>query len=107
MVHNSSVRYKDVKPENVLYVESESRFLWADFGLAYGFGFDQKSQTYDLGALSNIYAAPKILWSFLGHGRSSDVFSLSCIFIRILAVLIGGNPPEHLNIPFRKKKKIR
>ncbi|KAI1132898.1 kinase-like domain-containing protein [Nemania abortiva] len=118
LIHEKRIRHKDVKPENVLY-DASGRFLWADFGLAYGFGQDAQSQTNNPpGAFSDAYAASEILVTRVlrvglslirvGHGRSADVFSLGCVFIRILVALIGTNGADDLHIhPFRKNKAIR
>ncbi|KAI2615697.1 kinase-like domain-containing protein [Hypoxylon sp. NC1633] len=108
LLHLQHLRHKDVKPENILYTGSGPPLLWADFGLAYAFDPDSNSNTYSKDPpRSRIYAAPELLMWRLGHGRSADIFSLGCVFIRILIVLLGGDAPDHQATPFHKNKKIR
>ena len=61
------MRHKDVKPENILYEQTQStqyphdRFLWADFGLAYDFSDKEDSKTRSTKLYSARYAPPEVV----------------------------------------------
>ena len=61
------MRHKDVKPDNILYEQTQSiqnphdRFLWADFGLAYDFSDKEDSKTRSTKLYSPRYAPPEVV----------------------------------------------
>ena len=103
-IHGAKIHHKDIKPSNILYVagtkDESANFLWADIGLASDFSTSSRSRTRDTRMYSARYAAPELadhednkIDSSLsigpaGHGKSSDVFSLGCVFLEILARLV-------------------
>lgn len=95
-IHKEKVRHKDIKPANVLYMYERNsspknhKFLWADFGNAYGFKNKSTSKTSAGKILSARYAAPEVSHVSWVHDYKSDVFSLGCVFIEILCVFVGG-----------------
>ena len=151
--HRRGIRHKDIKPGNILYEQGNpendgSRFLWADFGLAYDFSTIGNSKTNSTSIYSKRYAAPEVFMTNdhsvgprpdpsvgtvglgritevstngeasqndesgkpedqdptqddinadLAHGRKTDIFSLGCVFLEILAVLANESLPMDRN----------
>ncbi|KAF8853849.1 kinase-like protein [Acephala macrosclerotiorum] len=103
-IHERRVRHKDIKPNNILYIKNkdpsqEDRFLWADFGNALEFGAESKTTTPFFHRVRDPdYAAPEVLALFFWpwRGRSSDVFSLGCVFIDILHVFINETSSDSM-----------
>ena len=66
-IHGRNLRHKDVKPDNILYEQTQSvqnphdRFLWADFGLAYDFSDKEDSKTRSTKLYSPRYAPPEVV----------------------------------------------
>ncbi|KAL8795028.1 MAG: hypothetical protein Q9195_002476 [Heterodermia aff. obscurata] len=126
-IHRANIRHKDIKPSNILYVAAtggeSAKFLWADFGLAYDFSASSQSRTRNTTVYSRRYAAPELIEDIdlyspidrelvhhednrinsslsigpAGHGRSTDVFSLGCVFLEILARLVRRPLPLDVN----------
>ena len=72
-IHARFIRHKDIKPANILYEKITkprpgTRFLWADFGLAYDFSTKDNSKTRTELRYSKRYAAPEIVEG----GNSAD-----------------------------------
>lgn len=85
-LHDSDIRHKDIKPENILV--KQENVLFADFGLARDFRDASRSETTGKTALSPGYCAPEVA-AFLPRDTSSDVWSLGCVFLEIVGVLKG------------------
>jgi serine/threonine protein kinase len=112
-IHNDKeTRHRDIKPHNILYHRTQQReeeFLWADFGLAKNFSQSSDSATRGPFEGTDEYAAPEAL-EHASHGRSADIFSLGCVFLEILGVILTATldrempgsirrlAPYHLNI---------
>jgi serine/threonine protein kinase len=90
-IHNDKeTRHRDIKPHNILYhrtPQREEEFLWADFGLAKNFSQSGVSATVSTFEGTDEYAAPETL-QHESHGRSADIFSLGCVFLEILGVIL-------------------
>lgn len=85
-LHNNSVRHKDLKPANILLYPNGLRVT--DFSTATDFsGFSQiASEGGDRGTPK--YFSPEAS-ALEPCGRASDIFSLGCIFVEMLAVANG------------------
>lgn len=90
-IHNDKeTRHRDIKPHNILYYKTpqrEEEFLWADFGLAKNFSQSGVSATQNSFEGTDEYAAPETV-QHVRHGRSADIFSLGCVFLEILSVIL-------------------
>ena len=88
-LHESDVRHKDIKPENILIDESGSLIL-TDFGISRRFQKNTPHSTNDQWHFTPKYASPEIM-----KGRTasrddpSDVFSLGCVFLEVATILLG------------------
>ena len=93
-LHESDVRHKDIKPENILIDESESLIL-TDFGISRRFQKNTPHSTNDQWKFTRKYASPEMM-----KGRTvlrddpSDVFSLGCVFLEVATLLLGEDLKE-------------
>ena len=85
-LHLEKVRHKDIKPSNILF--SEHGVWVTDFGASKDFSTDltSSSESVERGTLR--YSAPEVI-AYQESGRSADIFSLGCVFLECLAVLVG------------------
>jgi serine/threonine protein kinase len=84
-LHQNNIRHKDIKPPNILLSRDG---LWlTDFGAAKDFTSDltSTSESRERGTLR--YCAPEV-FNYHESGRSADIFSLGCVFLETLVVLI-------------------
>ena len=113
-VHSCNIRHRDLKPKNCLV--HNGKVLLSDFGLAGFYERPSLASTGDAGAMTFRYCAPEVL----PDGRRidsrrtdrTDIFSLGCIFVEIVATLMGShcavqpwakieNDPKRTNIAIR------
>ena len=102
--HTARIRHKDIKPANILL--HGRCLLLADFGIAFDCSqLDYTTTTGDNSAFTWRYTAPEftteINTSETGgsRNRKSDVFSLGCTLIEILATLNPNSVPVN---PWKK-----
>ncbi|KAI9891582.1 MAG: hypothetical protein M1814_002516 [Vezdaea aestivalis] len=80
-IHKSSVRHKDVKPDNVLLYNGG--LMYADFGIS-SFTKTESGTTEGPGtSFTPTYAAPEVL-DCNPRNKKSDIFSLGAVFYEIL-----------------------
>jgi serine/threonine protein kinase len=83
-LHEQRIRHKDIKPSNVLLAHTG---VWlADFGISSDFSDLSSSQSEATDRGTPKYFAPEVA-SFKKSGRPSDIFSLGCIFLEMVALL--------------------
>ncbi|KAH6620368.1 kinase-like domain-containing protein [Boeremia exigua] len=82
-IHSKDVRHKDIKPRNLL-VKGEKIFF-TDFGSGHIFD-DSGNSTTDGPSFGHTkaYCAPEVIKN-ANRNRSSDVFSLGCVMIEMVA----------------------
>ncbi|KAE9970260.1 hypothetical protein EG328_006364 [Venturia inaequalis] len=85
-LHSNSIRHKDLKPANVLLYPDGLRLT--DFGTATDFTDFSQSATEGGDRGTPKYFSPETS-AFELCGRASDIFSLGCIFLEVLAVANG------------------
>jgi serine/threonine protein kinase len=87
-IHRHTIRHKDIKPQNIL-VANGGKMVYADFGIAFDASDEDTTTTGIPEAFTNRYCAPEVAdWE--PRNRKSDIFSLGCVFLEIMAFL----PPD-------------
>jgi serine/threonine protein kinase len=85
-LHQSQIRHRDVKPQNILV--KGSTVLWTDFGISLDWEGMSRSTTTTDSAKSPVYCAPEVA-HFEARNSSSDIWSLGCVFLEMITVLKG------------------
>lgn len=95
-VHSHKVRHKDIKPANILI--HEGQMIISDFGIALDASGEDAATTTTgpPGAFTDRYRAPEVAMHE-PRNRKSDVFSLGCVFLEIMASLAPGTDIEILD----------
>jgi serine/threonine protein kinase len=83
-IHSRTIRHKDIKPSNILV--HNGKMIYTDFGIALDASGQDTTTTGRPDALTKRYCAPEVANSE-PRNRKSDVFSLGCVFLEILALL--------------------
>ncbi|KAF2660900.1 kinase-like protein [Lophiostoma macrostomum CBS 122681] len=81
------IKHKDIKPENILITKHESVIL-ADFGISKQYEAD--TITEGMTPFTDKYAPPEVV----GQNKrdlSSDIWSLGCVYLEIMTVVLGEN----------------
>ena len=90
-LHESDVRHKDIKPENILIDKSGSVIL-TDFGISRRFAKGRSHVTNNEWKFTRKYACPEIMkGKRVPRDDPSDVFSLGCVFLEMATLLLGRN----------------
>ncbi|KAF2105529.1 kinase-like domain-containing protein [Lophiotrema nucula] len=92
-IHEQAVRHKDIKPGNILI--HEGTILYTDFGISFDFQDQGSTTTGHPGTRTKRYCAPEVAY-WNNRNSKSDIFSLGCVFIEILAVLEPNLLPDSL-----------
>jgi serine/threonine protein kinase len=83
-IHRHTIRHKDIKPQNILV--HNGQMIYTDFGIALDADGQNTTTTGLSESFTRRYCAPEVARNE-PRNRKSDVFSLGCVFIEILAVL--------------------
>ncbi|KAF2809496.1 kinase-like protein [Mytilinidion resinicola] len=86
-IHHQRVRHKDLKPANIL-VRGKAIFI-TDFGISKDLIGETTGSVGDPSERSPMYCAPESNVEGERRGRSADMFSLGCIMLEMLTVLMG------------------
>jgi serine/threonine protein kinase len=93
-MHGQRVRHKDIKPQNILV--HQGSVLYTDFGIS--LDFSKQAQSTTIGnpqSYTKRYCAPEVAdWG--NRNSKSDIFSLGCVFIEIIAALQPSLIPDAL-----------
>ncbi|OCK98013.1 kinase-like protein, partial [Cenococcum geophilum 1.58] len=76
-LHKNKIRYKDIKPSNILL--SWDGIWLTDFGAAKDFIADLTSTSKSRKRNTLRYYAPEVV-SYKKSGHLADIFSLGCVF---------------------------
>ncbi|KAK6953567.1 hypothetical protein Daesc_005872 [Daldinia eschscholtzii] len=101
-LHTSKiVKHKDIKPENILVDKFGSVHL-ADFGISKQY----KDETVTGGQtpFTERYAPPEVVGQ-CERDLSSDVFSLGCVFLEIVTVILGKSLKVMNEVIFERQPK--
>jgi serine/threonine protein kinase len=86
-IHSKKIRHKDIKPQNILV--HEGQMIITDFGIALDASGQDTTTTGIAEAFTDRYRAPEVA-RYEPRNRLSDVFSLGCVFLVIMASLAPG-----------------
>jgi hypothetical protein len=101
-IHSRGVRHEDIKPSNIIH-RGPNVYL-TDFSSCTEFELDMTTSTdTPAGRITRIYAAPEALEDER-HGRSSDIFSMGCVFAEMATVLCGKPVSEIYEQCFVQKR---
>lgn len=88
-LHSESIRHRDIKPANILI--KGQHVLYTDFGIAKDISQDSTtSSTGPVETKTYMYCAPEVA-AERPRGRSSDVFSLGCVFLEMVTVFLQNS----------------
>ncbi|MCJ1439205.1 hypothetical protein MMC27_008596 [Xylographa pallens] len=91
-IHEQNVLHGDIKPHNILIFEG--RLLYADFGLSATIPHHDAIIS-DAGFVTKRYAAPEVKEGV--RGKASDIWSLGCVFLEMLIVMLNHSIKDLLN----------
>jgi serine/threonine protein kinase len=94
-IHAERIKHMDIKPANLLIQETRHEWLdeteykiyIADFGIAKSYSTLSDAETDSHTSFTPAYAAPEVVRQDT-RGFSADIFSLGCVFLEMLAVLV-------------------
>jgi len=81
-------KHRDIKPANILIDRSGTVFL-TDFGISNEYPSHQATITRGDGRFTVKYASPLMVDARSDQGMESDIFSLGCVFLEMITVLLG------------------
>ncbi|KAL8691350.1 MAG: hypothetical protein Q9224_004196 [Gallowayella concinna] len=88
-IHESDVRHKDIKPENIL-IDASGSVVLTDFGISRRFPKKAPHITNDQWEWTRKYASPEIMkGKKMPRDDPSDVFSLGCVFLEMTSLILG------------------
>ncbi|KAI9753931.1 MAG: hypothetical protein M1835_000943 [Candelina submexicana] len=83
-LHDSKIRHKDIKPQNILV--HRQNVLFTDFGLSRDSTSLSKSTSEGSTGLTPRYCAPELA-DYEPRNASSDIWSLGCVYLEIVSIL--------------------
>ncbi|KAI1475955.1 kinase-like protein [Daldinia eschscholtzii] len=101
-LHTSKiVKHKDIKPENILVDKFGSVHL-ADFGISKQ--YEDETVTGGQTPFTERYAPPEVVGQ-CERDLSSDIFSLGCVFLEIVTVILGKSLKVMNEVIFERQPK--
>ena len=92
--HDSQIRHKDIKPQNILV--KNGHVLLTDFGISLNWSELSHSTTTGPTYSTPRYCAPEVA-NHAARSPSADIWSLGCVFLEIWTVLKGKTTRDLLD----------
>jgi serine/threonine protein kinase len=100
-IHSHTIRHKDIKPQNILV--HNGQMIYTDFGIALDANGQDTTTTGLSESCTKRYCAPEVA-NNQPRNRKSDVFSLGCVFIEMLSLLVPESRSNSLDpVPYWKR----
>jgi serine/threonine protein kinase len=97
-IHRSLTKHMDLKPQNILIVETSTdpyiKPFIADFGIARSYESTEEMETDGWTSFTRQYAAPEVVLQDF-RGLPADIFSLGCVFLEILDAVYLSHSLSH------------
>jgi hypothetical protein len=89
-IHDKNVKHMDIKPKNILVrrVDGLPKVYIADFGIARAYKSPAEAFTDTPTSFTRTYAAPEVVLQDK-RGYPADIFSLGCVFMEMVAVMMS------------------
>ena len=114
-IHQKGVKHMDIKPRNILVKhrrregmamdDIDLRFYITDFDIARPIRDPGHSMTNGQTGLSFLYCAPEVApQDETSRGRSADIFSMGCVMLEMVGVVLDISPQRALWYRYRDNK---
>jgi serine/threonine protein kinase len=90
-MHASGIRHQDIKPSNIIH--KGDHVFFTDFSSSSSFKIGHTTSTENPARSTPMYGAPEVTSDRGKHGRTTDIFSLGCVFSDMLSVAEGRTVP--------------
>ncbi|CAI6261440.1 unnamed protein product [Periconia digitata] len=97
------IKHKDIKPENILVTKHDSVLL-ADFGISKQYEDWATTNTDGETSFTNKYAPPEVV-DHKNRDLSADIWSLGCVFLEILTVVVGESLDNLARVVFNSSDR--
>lgn len=86
-MHATGIRHQDIKPSNI--IRKGDHVFFTDFSSSSFFKIGHTTSTENPTRSTPMYGAPEVTSDRGKHGRTTDIFSLGCVFSDMLSVVEG------------------
>lgn len=126
LLHSENIAHCDIKPNNIFYIESENKYVLADFGIAVQFTTDQLEKMYDgsrsfrmklnlIKGVTEKNCSPELKKILINNKNKNnvseecfdlflnDIYSLGLVFLRVSSI----NSEDSMKIKMEDANKFQ